>query len=72
MTNAPRRTPHLAAIRIGPFVFDRTRAEEKACAAYVLEARQGLRTARMLRLILLGYATHRATHSRNPPDAHQG
>ena len=43
-------------MRVGSFVFDKTRPNEKACARYILDAPQGERTARMRRLILLGHA----------------
>lgn len=56
------RVPHKAAIRIWPFIFDKTAPAESSCAAYILQAPQGKRMARMRRLILLGHETLRERH----------
>lgn len=64
--------PKAAAIRIWPFVFDKTAPAEKSCAAYILEAPQGLRMARMKRLLLLGHEALRQRHQPTKNSDHEG
>jgi hypothetical protein len=59
-----RRVPLKAALHVGPFIFNRTIPEERACSEYLLDAPRGQRAARMLRLLLLG---HKALRERPTP-----
>ena len=59
-----RRVPLKAALHVGPFIFNRTITEERACSDYLLAAPRGKRAARMLHLILLG---HKALRERPAP-----
>lgn len=68
MAETRPRVPRRAAIRIGRFAFDRTRPAESACAAYILAAPEGSRSARMRRLILLGHVALQSRRDRHPPD----
>jgi hypothetical protein len=67
-----RRVPLRAALRVGPFVFDRTHPDEKACADYILAAPVGYRLSRIRDLLLLGYRTLRERHTPRPPNDNEG
>jgi hypothetical protein len=71
MVNGRLYIPRLAAIRVGGFVFDKTKPEQRACAQYILAAPFGRRQARMRELLIAGHQalTQRQTDTMRDDDA---